>query len=146
MPNISRMTPTTAVWSSRISLKRQGFSSTHCTKLSRTPTRMTITPAGADSHPDLSDVKGNPILSTAFCKASSDAYGRTPPWGHASAPATISSNATPQYGARVMSGPRQLQRRCRPRLTRPAASVAHPNFGGHDPIWPTVACYNCNGL
>ena len=62
------MTPTAAVWSSRISLKRQGFSSTHCTKPPLTPTRMTTIPAGIDSHPDLSDIKGNQILSTGFCE------------------------------------------------------------------------------
>ena len=54
-----------------MSLKRQGFSSTHCTKLSLTPTRMTTTPADADSHPNLSGIKGDQLLSTAFCKASS---------------------------------------------------------------------------
>ena len=60
------MTPTAAVWSSRISLKRQGFSSTHCTKLPLTPTRMTTIPADTDSRLDLSDIKGNQILSTDF--------------------------------------------------------------------------------
>jgi len=65
------MTPTAAVWSSRISLKRQGFSSTHCTKLPLTPTRMTTIPAGTDSHPDLADIKRNQILSTGFCEAGS---------------------------------------------------------------------------
>src|SRR5207237_5056803 len=49
MPNVRRMAPTTAVWNSKISLKRQGFSSTQCTKLSLTPTRMTTTPGGTDS-------------------------------------------------------------------------------------------------
>src|SRR6516162_8099688 len=62
------MKPTTDVWSSRISLKRQGFSSTHCTKLFLKSTRMTTIPAGTDSHPDLSDIKGNQILSTGFCE------------------------------------------------------------------------------
>ena len=65
------MAPTTAVWRSKISLKRQGFSSAHCTKLSLTPTRMTPTPTGADSHPDLSGIEGQLRLSTAFCEASS---------------------------------------------------------------------------
>jgi len=45
IPKIRRMAPTTAVWNSRMSLKRQGFSSTHCTKLSLTPTRMTTAPS-----------------------------------------------------------------------------------------------------
>jgi len=29
---------------------------------------MTTIPAGSDSHPDLSDIKGNQILSTGFCE------------------------------------------------------------------------------
>src|SRR6516162_12565 len=45
IPKIRRMAPATAVWNSRMSLKRQGFSSTHCTKLSLTPTRMTTAPS-----------------------------------------------------------------------------------------------------
>ena len=62
------MAPTIAVWNSRMSLKRQGFSSTHCTKLSLTPTRMTTAPVGTDSHPHFSGIKGNQNLSTAFCR------------------------------------------------------------------------------
>src|SRR5262249_6480006 len=69
IPKIRRMAPTTAVWNSRMSLKRQGFSSTHCTKLSLTPTRMTTAPVGTDSRLDFSGIKGNQDLSTAFCRS-----------------------------------------------------------------------------
>src|SRR6516225_9245267 len=69
IPKIRRMAPTTAVWNSRMSLKRQGFSSTHCAKLSLTPTRMTTAPVGTDSHLHFSDIKGNQDLSTASCRS-----------------------------------------------------------------------------
>ena len=69
IPKIRRMAPTTAVWNSRTSLKRQGFSSTHCTKLSLTPTRMTTAPVGTDSHLHFSGIKSNQDLSTAFCRS-----------------------------------------------------------------------------